>query len=91
MRRPKVTKKKKYKIVKNVSGESQAPVESQLAPLCVPVLLPCPLLLFDDAGGKSVSETSKSLGEKCVSENSTGGKSGATRTSNNPFAGRRFG
>jgi hypothetical protein len=64
-------------------------VESQWAPLCVPVLFPCPLLLFDDAGGKSVSETSKSLGGKCVSENSTGGKSGATRTSNNPFEASR--
>jgi hypothetical protein len=41
----------------------------------------------DDAGGKSVSEKSKSTGGKCVSNNSTayGGKSGATRTSNNPF------
>jgi hypothetical protein len=35
--------------------------------------------------GKSGSEKSKSTGGKCVSENSTGGKSGATRTSNNPF------
>jgi hypothetical protein len=34
-------------------------------------------------GGKSVIEKSKSTVGKCVSEkNSTGGKSGATRTSN---------
>ena len=33
----------------------------------------------DDAGGKSVSEKSKSTGGKCVSENSTGGKHGVTR------------
>jgi len=39
----------------------------------------------DDAGGKSLSEKSKSTGGKCVSENSTGGKNDATRTSNNPF------
>jgi hypothetical protein len=39
----------------------------------------------DDAGGKSMSETeSKSTGGKCLSENSTGGKPGATRTSHNP-------
>ncbi len=38
----------------------------------------------DDPGGKSVSEKSKSTSGKCVSENSTGGKSGATRTSNTP-------
>ena len=38
----------------------------------------------DDAGGKSASEKSKSTG-KCVSENSTGGNPGVTRTSNNPF------
>ena len=42
-----------------------------------------------DAGGKSVSEKSKSTGGKCVSENSTGGKPGATRTSNNPFEASR--
>jgi len=34
----------------------------------------------DDAGGKSVSEKSESTCGKCVSENSTGGKSGVTRT-----------
>jgi hypothetical protein len=39
----------------------------------------------DDAGGKSVSEKSKSTGGKCVKENYTSGKSGATPTSNNPF------
>jgi hypothetical protein len=39
-----------------------------------------------DAGGKSVSEKSKSdTGAKCVSENSTSGKSGVTRYSVNPF------
>jgi len=43
----------------------------------------------DDAGGKSVSEKSKSTGGKCVSENSTGGKSGTTRTSNNTFEASR--
>ena len=43
----------------------------------------------DDAGGKSVSEKSKSTGEKCVSENSTGGKPGATPTSRNPFEASR--
>ena len=39
----------------------------------------------DDADGKSVSEKSKSAGAKYVSENSTGGKSGATGSSGNPF------
>ena len=39
----------------------------------------------DDAGGKSVSQKSKSVGAKCVSENSTGGKSGTTRNGSNPF------
>jgi hypothetical protein len=39
----------------------------------------------DGAGGNSVSEKSKSWGAKCVSENSTGGKSGSTRSSDNPF------
>jgi hypothetical protein len=44
----------------------------------------------DDAGGKSVSEKSKSTVGKRVSEkNCTGGKSGATRTSNNPFESSR--
>ena len=32
-----------------------------------------------------MSEKSKSTGGKCLSENSTGGKPGATRTSCNPF------
>ncbi len=32
-----------------------------------------------------MSEKSKSTVGKCVSENSKGGKPGATRTSNNPF------
>jgi hypothetical protein len=32
-----------------------------------------------------VIEKSKSTGGKCVSENSTGGKPGVTRTSNNSF------
>ena len=36
-----------------------------------------------------MSEKSKPTGGKCVSENSTGGKSGATRTSNNPFEASR--
>ncbi len=36
-----------------------------------------------------MSEKSKSTGGKCVSENSTGGKSGATRTSNKPFEASR--
>ncbi len=39
----------------------------------------------DDVGGKSVSEKSRSTGEKCAGENSTGVKPGATRTSNNPL------
>ena len=39
----------------------------------------------DDAGGKSVSEMSKSTGGNCVCENSTGVKPSDTRTSNNPF------
>ena len=43
----------------------------------------------DDAGGKSVSEKSKFMDGKSVSEKSTGGKSGATRTSNNPFEASR--
>jgi hypothetical protein len=43
----------------------------------------------DDAGGKSVSEKSKSTGGKCVKENYTSGKSGATPTSNNPFEASR--
>jgi len=38
-----------------------------------------------DAGGKSVSEESKSVGGKCVGENSTGGKSGVIRNSDNIF------
>ena len=43
----------------------------------------------DDAGGKSLSEKSKSTSGKSVSEKATGGKSGATRTSNNPFEASR--
>ena len=39
----------------------------------------------NESDGKSVSEKSKSTGGKCLSENSTGGKSGVTRTSNNTF------
>ena len=39
----------------------------------------------DDAGGKSVSVKLKYMDGKCVCENSTVGKHGATRTSNNPF------
>ena len=35
--------------------------------------------------GKSVSEKSKSVGAKCVSENFTGRKSGVIRNSANPF------
>ena len=36
-----------------------------------------------------MSEKSKSAGVKCVSENSTGGKSGVTRNSDNPFESSR--
>ena len=43
----------------------------------------------DAARGKSVSEKSKSTGGKSVSENPTGGKSGAVRTSNNHFEASR--
>ena len=39
----------------------------------------------DDVGGQSVSEKSQSTGGKCVSENTSGGKPGVTRTSRNPF------
>ena len=38
-------------------------------------------MTWDDPGGKYVREKSKSAGEKCVSDNSTGGKSGVTQTS----------
>ncbi len=40
---------------------------------------------LDDAGGKSMSEKSKSVGGKCVGENSTGGKSGVINRSGNIF------
>ena len=43
----------------------------------------------DGAGGKSVSGKSKFTYGKSVSEKSTGGKSGATRTSNNTFEASR--
>ena len=39
----------------------------------------------DDAGGKPLSETSKSACGQCVGENSTGGKSGVIRSSVNIF------
>ncbi len=39
----------------------------------------------DDAGGKSLSETSKSVCGQCVGESSTGAKSTVIRTSVNIF------
>ncbi len=39
----------------------------------------------DDAGGKSLSETSKSVRGQCVGESSTGAKSTVIRTSVNIF------
>jgi hypothetical protein len=43
----------------------------------------------DDAGEKPVNEKSKSTVGQCVSEKSSGGKLGATRTSRNPFEASR--
>jgi hypothetical protein len=40
---------------------------------------------LDDVDGKSVSEKSKTVGGKCVGENTTGGKSCVVRSSDNIF------